>query len=375
MRGLGSFAQWWLYRLDRRWGRSYRRLRRRAGWASPPVVHPYRGYAHHGRARLLARVLEDRGTPEWAEGGSIVGALAASYRRYATVEVPEVHVDVRWGPQTTGGTTDEEGHLDLEVPVPEGVEPGWRTAEMVLPKTGHRAEASVFVTPPDAEVAVVSDIDDTVIATKAHQPLARAAALFLTDARTRMPFEGVAALYRALHGGRNPLIYLSSSPWNLYDHLEGLFDRHGIPRGPLLLRDWGISEHGLAPMGGHRHKRRRLERLLADFPDLPFVLVGDSGQHDAKHYVAVAREHPGRVRAIVIRDVGTRHRGRLERLAEVSRELGTPFCVAEDSADAARFLAAEGWIRDAAVADVRARADDDRRAPGPVQSAVGADRP
>jgi phosphatidate phosphatase APP1 len=34
------------------------------------------------------------------------------------------------------------------------------------------------------------------------------------------------------------------------------------------------------------------------------VLVGDSGEHDPAIYRSIARAHPGRVRAIYIRDVG-----------------------------------------------------------------------
>ena len=65
----------------------------------------------------------------------------------------------------------------------------------------------------------------------------------LHNAHTRLPFEGVAGFYQALQRGRdgeayNPVFYVSNSPWNLYDLLEDFLDVHGIPRGPLLLRDW-----------------------------------------------------------------------------------------------------------------------------------------
>lgn len=366
MRSLASAAQSLLYRLDREWGRTYRRARRQLGWARPAAVRPYRGYAVHGTARLLARVVEDRRLPEWAEGTSWRAAALASWRRYATVEVPEAYVDVRWDATTVGADTDEEGHLDVTVSTPEDVAPGWSTARLCVPRSGRSAAARIFVTPPDADFVVVSDIDDTVIDTNVRHPLQRAAALFLTDSRTRLPFEGVGALYRALHARKNPTIYLSSSPWNLYDHLDGLFERHGLPEGVLLLRDWGISRAGVAPLGGHAHKRAQLDRLLADFAPLPFVLLGDSGQHDARHYLAVAAARPQRIRAIVIRDVGTRRRGRLERHARRARELGVPFCVAADSVEAARFLAERGLI---APRDVERVANDerfDRRAPAPL---------
>ena len=39
------------------------------------------------------------------------------------------------------------------------------------------------------------------------------------------------------------------------------------------------------------------------YPALPFVLLGDSGQHDPEIYSEVVRENPGRILAIYIRDV------------------------------------------------------------------------
>ena len=52
---------------------------------------------------------------------------------------------------------------------------------------------------------------------------------FLNNARTRLPFAGVAEFYRSLQLGRNgkrnnPFFYVSSSPWNLYDLLKDFLD-------------------------------------------------------------------------------------------------------------------------------------------------------
>ena len=69
----------------------------------------------------------------------------------------------------------------------------------------------------------------------------------------RLPFPGVAAFLRALYAGagggeRNPLFYVSSSPWNIYDLLSEFFSLNDIPIGPVLfLRDWGLTDVELVP--------------------------------------------------------------------------------------------------------------------------------
>ena len=42
---------------------------------------------------------------------------------------------------------------------------------------------------------------------------------------------------------------------------------------------------------------------MSAYPELPFVLIGDSGQEDARLYAQAATENPEQVMAIFIRDV------------------------------------------------------------------------
>lgn len=366
---LSSALQRALYEADRRWGRGYRRARDVLGISRPPRIVPYRGWGCGERATVLARVLEDRGAPEWREGASLRQTFAASYKRYATVEIPEVDVEVRWGSSTFCDRTDEEGHIELVVTPPAAASSGWNEVALRV-GTASAETAEVLMTPASAELAVVSDIDDTVIVTNVRHPIERAATFFLTDSRVRLPFEGVAALYRALHKGRNPIFYVSSSPWNLYEHLCVLFWRHDLPKGPMLLRDWGISREGIAPLGGHAHKQKKVNQLLVDHPGLSFVLIGDSGQEDARHYVAIAEHHPGRVRAIYIRDVGRGHR-EIAALAWRARQHGTELVVVEDSVSAARHAASIGLIRDDDVGVVAADRRADEATPTPLEQAFG----
>jgi hypothetical protein len=73
-------------------------------------------------------------------------------------------------------------------------------------------------------MAVISDIDDTIIQTGATRLWQAARSVLLGTAHTRLPFPGVAPFYRALESGPDgqaalPFFYVSSSPWNLYDVL------------------------------------------------------------------------------------------------------------------------------------------------------------
>lgn len=348
-----------LFRLDALWDAASRRVRRPLGLVGPPRLLPYRGFGSPEGVLVKARVVENRFAPPLEGQKGLLASAVASYKRYATRELPGVAVRATWNGRTWRGVTDEEGFLDLWVEPPEDAGHGWHEVRLEVEGAsgeGARADAPVLLAGPEAAFGVISDIDDTVIATGVKNVLTRAWALFLTDHRVRLPFEGVAAFYGALRQGRadravNPLVYISSSPWNLYEHLDAFMKANGIPFGPILLRDWGLSRAGFAPGGGHGHKLTKIREVLAAWPRLPFVLIGDSGQEDAEHYARIVREHPGRIRAVYIRKVAQR-RGRdaqLERLGAEIAAAGSALVTVATTEEAARDAAARGLVRPAEV--------------------------
>ncbi len=349
--------------LERRFDRLKFDLRRRRGWARPAEVRPYRG---HGTARALymkGRVLEGKGITRSSEADTIRTNLRNMARRFLSAEIPYARVHATFGGQEVTAVADEEGFFDLRFelpePLPEG--PAWRPVEVevVWPEedAGARASGGVLV-PSGAELGVISDLDDTVVRSDVTNLLKMARLALLNNAHTRLPFEGVAAFYHALQRGAggpdggvfNPIFYVSSSPWNLYDLLEDFLDVHGVPAGPLFLKDWGPTT-----LKGHaKHKLAVIRTLLETYPEMPFVLVGDSGEKDPEIYRNVVLENPGRIRAIYIRDVTTRERdAEVHAIAREVRSLGVEMLLAETTAVAVEHAAAAGLIPSDALPTIR----------------------
>lgn len=328
-----------LYRFEAAISAVRRSAMKRAGIGRPLRVLPYRGFGTRERARVLGRVLEDWGTLRPALERGIVGGAWASVRRFATAQIPGARVTIRWGANEYPAVSDDEGFVDLFVEPPADARVGWNRIEIVAEDRRHRASAAataevlIVGSPP---FGIISDIDDTIIETHVTSRRSRARAMFVSEVRGRRPFEGVRDLYGLLGaGGQNPIFYVSSSPWNLYDHLEHFFEHHDLPKGPFLLRDWGFSRTGFAPDGRHGHKGERIAEIFALVP-IGFVLCGDSSQEDPTLYLEIARRFPGRVQTILIRKVRTRAR-RLANLDATIRAIeaeGVPVLVYERSEEA-----------------------------------------
>ena len=239
-----------------------------------------------------------------------------------------------------------------------------------------RATGTVLVPPESAGFGVVSDLDDTVIETNVQSLLRMARTVFLGNARTRVPFPGVSSFYRALQsdgaGGRfNPIFYVSSSPWNLYDMLVEFLSLSEVPVGPMVLRDWGLSPAGIAPGRNRDHKLAALRDIFETYPGLPFLLIGDSSEQDPEIYAEVVGLYPGRVKAIYIRNL-SRDLARPEAigaLAERVAAAGSSLVLANDTVGAARHAIEQGYVAAASLPgiDVVRRAEEpDPAPPAPV---------
>ncbi len=237
---------------------------------------------------------------------------------------------------------------------------GWIDIELELADrpTVH-ATGRVLVPSPRAEFGVISDIDDTVVYSNATRKVRMIVSIALSNARTRMPFKGVAAFYRALERSVNPFFYVSKSPWNLYVPLVEYLQLQGLPAGPLLLRDFGLRME-------KDHKTRAIEDILNIYPALQFILIGDSAEQDPEIYAALVRRHPQRFRVIYIR-AAHRDPARVAAIDRLIAEVAKTKCqlvLAPDSELAAAHAAAEGLIAAADLAAIRKATASDLRLAG-----------
>jgi phosphatidate phosphatase APP1 len=353
----------------------------------PLQILPYRGYGTPERLTLLGRVLQDEPIGSSRREASIWRNLGDTWKRLESDEVPGVPVRARCRSWQGEAVTDEEGYFRFEIPA-GALDPPldrsllWHEVELEMTDPRRRSDTrpvaatgQVLVPPADAELGVISDIDDTVVETGVTHRLAMARTVFLRNAHTRLPFPGVGAFYDALHKGpgghgRNPVFFVSSSPWNLYDLLAEFMELHGIPRGPLLLRDFGLDRTKILKTSNREHKLAQIRPLLETYPQLPFVLIGDSGEQDPEIYREVVRLYPERVRAIYIRDV-TEEAARDEQVRALAREIagsGTDLLLVPDTEAAAAHAADRGWIRPERIADVRGAKAKDEVAPKPSEA-------
>jgi phosphatidate phosphatase APP1 len=358
---------------------------KRLGLNDPIQIITYRTYGTANRVYVKGRVLEDKKITSAGDKDTILNNLLNMYKRFESDEVRDAELKVILEDEEHVIRSDKEGYFVLNINPLKPIinEALWHPIPVQLVSApipfemGLQVAAEVMIPPPDAEYGIISDIDDTIIQTSATNMLAMGRTVLLNNARTRLPFAGVSEFYRALQLGRNgkrnnPFFYVSSSPWNTYDLLKDFLDLNNIPAGPLLLRDIGFGGETKLRGGHMGHKFKEIQQIFEAYPNLQFVLVGDSGQEDPVIYWEVVKQFPGRVLAIYIRDV---QRPEREKIAiDVSNSLKehkVEMLVVDNTVEAAEHAAKNGLIFTEAIPAIEQEKKEDKgQEPGKEDATV-----
>jgi phosphatidate phosphatase APP1 len=328
------------------------------------MIMPYIGYGSERFFDLKGRVLEDVGVKPSKETDRIWDNLLNMYRRFESDEVPHARVLVRFQDLEQEFIADEEGFFEvtLHFEEPLSYDSDWRKIDLELldpPNPGDgkiHAEGQVMIVPTQANFGVISDIDDTVVYTGVTSRMKLASTILLKNAYTRLPLKGVAKFYNALQqsgedGSWNPLFYVSSSPWNMYDLFREFFQINKIPDGPIFLRDWGFERGSMLAVKSRKYKLDAIFNILDSFPELKFILIGDSGEEDPEIYAQVIQSYPQRILGVYIRDVkhDVSRVDEIRELADRVEGYGSVLVLAEDALVMAEHAARHGWINSSAV--------------------------
>jgi len=263
-----------------------------------PRIDAYPSIGNPHRVRVLCRTLLSPAEEYRADPSPSV----RGWRSYICLPADGEQVEVRINNQRKLVMTDRGGYINEDFTLLDPLRPGWHHIHFTATRSGATARASLFVVDPKVTVGIVSDIDDTAMVTVVPR-LALAVWNTLGErVSNRQPVVGMANLFSSVieaHPGA-PMVYLSNGAWNTAKSLQRFLHRWEFPSGALFLTDFGPTETGFF-RSGKKHKRRMLEWLMEEFPQIGWILVGDDGQSDPEIYTETARQYPGRVAAIGIR--------------------------------------------------------------------------
>jgi phosphatidate phosphatase APP1 len=344
----------------------------KVGFVKKVIIQPYAGYGNGKELYLAGRVLADRGIQASSPEDRFWRNFRKMRKRFLTIVFPGVEVEAEFEGKTIKVTTDEEGYFEIILSLEEiKFTEGWQPIRLRLlhdllgRATEVKAIGEVYFPVANPDYGIISDIDDTILTTGAMRMWEMLKVTFTQNAHTRIPFAGVSEFYDALRKGRdqilsNPIFYVSSSPWNIYDFLMEFLDAHKIPKGPLMLRDIGLSRDQFIAGSHEDHKLKQINHILDVFQDLSFILIGDSGQKDPQIYLESVKTHPARILAVYIRDVSGSD---LSELASEYLIAGVELILVKDTTEAAAHALSKGWVLPSDTEKIKDQKVEDEKEP------------
>lgn len=289
----------------------------------PLQIIAFQTYGTANHVYLRGRALEDESIDLEQKG--MFKLLINAWKRFETDEISNTELMIKVGDERVFyTTTDDKGYFLLDETI-ENIshlanDEGWVHFTLSY-KTDHpgyviqsdnKFPGEMLIPHKRASFGVISDIDDTILHTGLVSVL-KWRVVFNTLFRSaggRSPLKGAPEFYHQLHRGgtgdeANPIFYVSHSPWNLYRYLEYFLKKNNFPKGPIILRDFPnlFSKNAKNSPDEKPQKQKEILNLLKTYPDLKFILIGDSGEHDPDIYMEIAELHPDRILAIYLRSV------------------------------------------------------------------------
>ncbi|WP_170234403.1 App1 family protein [Bizionia saleffrena] len=327
----------------------------------PLQIIAFQSYGTNTHFYLKGRALEDENIN--LENKTWINLLINSYKRLEVDEVRNTTLDIKLpNGKILKTTTDNKGYFKVKAEL-VGLESltnseGWLPCQVSYSDVNIKRNiqnknsfpAEILIPSSQANFGVASDIDDTILHTGVVSFLKWRLIInsIFKSALARIPLEGAPEFYHLLHRGisgdeANPIFYVSHSPWNLYRYLKLFLKQNDFPKGPILLRNFD-SLFKKKTIDEKPQKQKEIVNLLETYPNLPFILIGDSGEHDPDIYIEIAELYPDRIKAIYLRSVN--HNKRMERVRGLLENYKTtPVLLVESSKQAIAHARSIGFIK------------------------------
>lgn len=320
----------------------------------------FQSYGSATRLYVRGRAIEDENIDLDQKG--IFNLMGNTWKRFETDEIKNSPLKITLSNgETVEGATDEDGYYLIDANI-DGLQKlandeGWLNFELSFTDTNLKREivlqnrfpGEMLVPSVTAKFGVISDIDDTILHTGVVSSLKWKVIIntMFKRATKRKQLEGASDFYMKLHQGKtgneaNPIFYVSHSPWNLYRYLELFLKTNNFPKGPLLLRS--MASFRMRKKNDEKpQKQREISNLLKFYPNLPFILIGDSGEKDGDIYQEISRLFPGRIKAIYLRSVN--HSKRMKRIENLFVDFkDIPFLMVNKTEEAITHAKSQGFI-------------------------------
>jgi len=202
---------------------------------------------------------------------------------------------------------DDEGYFEFNITTKKSLKMGYEKIALYIEGNDNAHEAEVMVIDDEPLVGIISDFDDTMIVSNVTNKIKLGYNTVLKNYKQRTVVPNMLERFQKIllknpKDAPSTLFILSGSPQQLFFAVEDFLAFHHFPKHTLILK----KAHGenTDPLTDQfAYKTQKIERLIKLYPNMSWVMFGDSGEKDAEIYKFIKEKYPNKVLRYYIRDV------------------------------------------------------------------------
>ncbi len=203
--------------------------------------------------------------------------------------------------------SDDEGYFDFNITMKEPLKSGYHKVSLLLVNQDFQTNCNLLIIPKENSIGIISDFDDTVIVSDVSSKIDFIKNLFLLNYKQRKVVPNIAQKFHQILS-ENPtpklsaLFFITGSPRQLFPSIQKFLDYHHFPPRILITKQ-AHGDKNDPLFDQFTYKQKRIEDLIALYPQKKWVLFGDSGEKDREVYLYIRDKYPQNIVGIWIRDV------------------------------------------------------------------------
>ena len=202
---------------------------------------------------------------------------------------------------------DDEGYFEFNIQTKQTLNMGYEKITLHIDGNNNLHETHATIIDTTALMGVISDFDDTIVVSDVTNKLSLGINTMFKNYKQRTLVPTMLERFKKIvvqnpKGIPSTLFVLSGSPQQLFTPIEQFLDYYHFPKHTLILKKaHGENKDPLTDQMAY--KTQKIERLIQLYPNMQWVMFGDSGEKDREVYEFIKNKYPKKVKHYYIRNV------------------------------------------------------------------------
>jgi len=202
---------------------------------------------------------------------------------------------------------DSEGYFKFDIKTKKGLKSGYQNIELQIQNNPDIKKVKATIIGSKPLIGIISDFDDTLIISNVTNKIKLGINTMFKNYKQRKMVLGMAEKFEKIlsqnpKGAPSTLFILSGSPQQLFKPINSFLNYHNFPKRVLILKKaHGDNKDPLTDQ--FAYKTQKIEQLIKLYPNIKWIMFGDSGEKDLQVYRFIKSKYPNRVKEYYIRDI------------------------------------------------------------------------